>query len=167
MVHQYDHRDRQSGLSRKYTEYIENEPDVNKKIAIQTEILGIKNQSVVPTENPLSLKPNQKFIEEYEKQAILKREKQAKALVRESLNEKGEKYAAIWNNEDFRKIHDPIGIVIFFIYLKVLLKNYFIDGSFFIFVLNINLRTLLLLKRKFHKRKFVKFFPLRKYTIYN
>ncbi len=112
MVHQYDHRDRQSGLSRKYTEYIENEPDVNKKIAIQSEILGIQNKPVVPTENPKSLKPNQKFIEEYEKRAIEKREKQAKALLKETYNEKGEKYAAIWNNEDFRKIHDPIGMLI-------------------------------------------------------
>lgn len=110
MVHQYDHRDRQSGMSRKYTEYIENEPDVNKKLAIQSEILGIQNKTVVPTANPLSLNPNQRFVEEFEKQAILKREKQAKALVKESFNEKGEKYASIWNNEDFRKIHDPIGI---------------------------------------------------------
>jgi hypothetical protein len=109
MVHQYDHRDRQSGLSRKYTEYIENEPDVNKKLAIQNEILGHQNKSVVPTVNPLALNPNQKFVEEFEKQAILKREKQAKALAKESFNEKGEKYSVIWNNEDFRKIHDPIG----------------------------------------------------------
>jgi len=110
MVHQYDYRDRQSGLSRKYSDVIENEPDVNKKIAIQNEILGKQNKSVVPTTNPLSLNPNQKFIEEYEKQAILKREKQAKALAKENFNEKGEKYATIWNNEDFRKIHDPLGI---------------------------------------------------------
>jgi len=114
MVHQYDHRDRQSGLSRKYTEYIENEPDVNKKLEIQSEILGRKNKTIVPTENSMVLNPNQKFVEEYEKQAILKREKQAKALVKESFNEKGEKYAAVWNNEDFRKIHDPIGMIIIY-----------------------------------------------------
>jgi hypothetical protein len=112
MVHQYDYRDNQSGLSRKYTDFIQNEPDINKKLSIQSEILGRQNKSVVPNENSLVLNPNQKFIEEYEKQAIQKREKQAKALVKESFNEKGEKYAAMWNNEDFRKVHDPLGKLI-------------------------------------------------------
>lgn len=110
MAHQYDYRDTQSGFSRKYTEYIEDETDLNKKIAIQNEILGVKNKPLVPTQNPLALNPNQKFIEEYEKQAIQKRERQVKASAKENFNEKGEKFAAIWNNEDFKKIHDPIGI---------------------------------------------------------
>lgn len=140
MVHQYDHRDRQSGLSRKYTEQIENEPDVIKKLEIQNEILGHQNKSVNPTVNSLALNPNQKFIEEYEKQAIQKREKQAKALVKESFNEKGEKYALIWNNEEFRKIHDPIGknllynLALKFFNILLLVKTPFLDLIYFNYI---------------------------------
>jgi hypothetical protein len=112
MVHQYDYREKESAFSKRYGEVIENVTDPILRAAIQNELLGINNTSVVPSKNILSLNPNQSFIQEYEKQAIQKREKQAKAIARESFNEKGEKYASIWNNEDFRKIHDPIGKIL-------------------------------------------------------
>ena len=35
-----------------------------------------------------------------------------RSLFKENFNEKGEKYSMIWNNEDFRKVHDPIGNII-------------------------------------------------------
>ena len=112
MGFQYDHRERQSGISKKYTEVIENETDANKRMAIQNEILGIQNKSVIPSQNPLLLTPNKKFIEEYEKRTILQRKADERSLFKENFNEKGEKYSMIWNNEDFRKVHDPIGNII-------------------------------------------------------
>ena len=110
MVHQYDHREKQSSFAQKYNESMEEAKDPIKQSNIQNELLGNKNISVHPGTNKLFLNPNPKFIEEYEKQQIKKREAEAKASNFEQFNEKGEKYSSIWNNEDFKKIHDPLGI---------------------------------------------------------
>ena len=109
MVHQHDHRERQSEFAKKYHQAMEDSKDPVKQARIQNELLGHNNITIHPGQNNLALNPNPKFLEEYEKRQIKKREEHAKKENFEQINEKGEKYASIWNNQDFRKIHDPLG----------------------------------------------------------
>jgi len=109
MVHQYDHREKQSSFNKQYLETMEVTKNPVEQARIQNELLGHNNISVLPNKNNLALNPNTKFVEEYEKRQIKKREEEAKRANFEEFNEKGEKYASIWNNQDFRKIHDPLG----------------------------------------------------------
>lgn len=110
MVHQYDHRERQSAFAKQYLESMEANKDPIVQANIQNELLGNNNKTIHPGQNLMALNPNPKFIQEYEKRQINKRESEAKRENFEQFNEKGEKYATIWNNKDFRKIHDPLGI---------------------------------------------------------
>ena len=86
---------------------------------IQNELLGNNNITVNPSINKLALNPNPKFVEEYEKRQIKKREELTKRAIFDEFNEKGEKYASIWNNKDFRKIHDPLGTMKLNYYQKI------------------------------------------------
>ena len=93
MVHQYDHRERQSSFSKQYQDTIEAERNTVKQANIQNELLGNNNITVNPSINKLALNPNPKFVEEYEKRQIKKREELTKRAIFDEFNEKGEKYA--------------------------------------------------------------------------
>ena len=109
MVHQYDHRERQSEFAKKYHNAMEQNPNPVNQANIQNELLGNNHITIHPSKNNLALNPNPKFLEEFEKRQIKKREQETKRENFEQFNEKGEKYASIWNNKDFRKVHDPLG----------------------------------------------------------
>jgi hypothetical protein len=109
MVHQYDYREKQSSFTQQYLDTMEAVKDPVIQANIQNELLGNNNKTIYPSVNKSALNPNQKFVEEYEKRQIKKREEEAKRAKFDELNERGEKYASIWNNKDFRKVHDPLG----------------------------------------------------------
>lgn len=109
MVHQYDHKEKESSFHAQYMQTIEATKNPIEQANIQNELLGNLGKTISPSVNRLALNPNAKFVEEYEKRQIKKREEDIKRANFEDVNEKGEKYASIWNNKDFKKIHDPLG----------------------------------------------------------
>jgi hypothetical protein len=110
MGHQYVWEGQATPLEYKYGEFIAQVKDRNERMQLVNQIIGDKTDPTKHKESEVfqHFIPNSKFIDAYNEREIKNISKQAKEEYFKTYNEAGKAYANVCNQEEFKKIHDPL-----------------------------------------------------------
>jgi hypothetical protein len=110
--HEYE-EGRQTAVELRYLPYKNTLKDPNVREQIARDISGetIKKREIDQVNLKDKMDPHQGFVDSYNLRALEEQKNEIRKKTQELYNEKGQRYGRLYDQDGFKKTHDPLSII--------------------------------------------------------